>query len=112
MAGLARYIVRFAVVLILLQVLAPAFLSEQVGRRGNIKTYHPQSSKVLSPSFLKEIEEESEKSDKSERHAALLDFVLHFSNLDISFERLSFWRDHGIDDRLVAFFTLYRSLRI
>lgn len=112
MTGISRNMVRLAAVLILLQILLPAFLSGPVTCRDNTTTLHEPVSKVVSPSFLKEIEEESEKSDKSERHVPLLDFVRHFSNLDTSFEKLSTWRDQGAKVPSISYFTLYRMLRI
>jgi hypothetical protein len=85
----SRQIIRMALLLMLFQFLAPAFMPPAVQDflSDKITVIHPQHSSIVAPLFLKEKEEE-EKEDGDfftvSRSAPLLDFTSHSFNLTAS----------------------------
>lgn len=114
MITLATRAIRMIIPVLLFQFLAPAFLPAQEGRDQDFLCYQAVQSTVISPTFLKEIEEENGTSVGDEKFIFLLDLTCHFDNLNLSAcsKKWSVWRDHEYGGHAVLYYTLYRILRV
>jgi hypothetical protein len=115
MIMVALQAIRFVIPVLLFQFVAPVFLPMQEGRDQAIVCYQAVHAKVVSPTFLKEIEEASDRSfGDAKQFVSLLDFSRHFDNLNlVSYLRdWSAWCDHQYRGHAVLYFTLYRILRV
>lgn len=84
MTGLRNTIMRFVLVLMLFQFIAPAFInvvSQDGESQKGISTYHAESNTIVFPLFLKEKEETEEESSRfDDAHfdvVPLIDFTDH-----------------------------------